>query len=332
MIRLAALVLAGLLVALGSAAAHEIRPGYLQVDEVAPGRYEVLWRKPVLSGMPLRVELRLPDGVRDAIPPAVQVLPDSIVERRLIDAEDLAGREVAFDGMQATLTDVLVRVHLLDGSETTTLVRPAEGRVAIGSADGRLTVMVKYLATGVRHILMGVDHLLFVLGLMALVASGWKLFETITAFTVAHSVTLALATFGVVHIPVAPLNVLIALSILFLAPEMIRRLHGSQSLAIRMPWLVAFAFGLLHGFGFASGLSLTGLPTADIPLALFSFNLGVELGQLAFVALILLMAASFRVLDFRWPRFARFAPAYTVGALGAFWTIDRVASALGGLT
>jgi len=255
------------------------------------------------------------------------------VERRLVEAGPggLAGATVAFYGLQGTLTDVLVRVRLLDGTETTTLVRPAESRVEIGTADSPSTVLAKYFATGVRHILMGVDHLLFVLGLMALVGTGWMLVETITAFTVAHSITLALAALGMVHVPVAPLNLLIALSILFLAPEMVRRLRGDDSLAIRMPWIVAFGFGLLHGVGFAGGLSLAGLPTADVPLALLGFNLGVEAGQLGFVALILLTAAAFRALAVRAPAWARFAPAYVVGALGAFWTIDRFAAALRGL-
>jgi hydrogenase/urease accessory protein HupE len=174
------------------------------------------------------------------------------------------------------------------------------------------------------HILLGVDHLLFVLGLVLLVNNRWMLIKTITAFTVAHSITLALATFRFASVPIPPLNAAIALSILFLGPEIIRTWRGGTSLTIRQPWIVAFAFGLLHGFGFASGLTQMGLPQTEIPLALFSFNVGVELGQLGFVALVLLLEKSFKVLEVRWPRAIELLPAYAVGSLGAFWSIDRL--------
>jgi hydrogenase/urease accessory protein HupE len=147
--------------------------------------------------------------------------------------------------------------------------------------------------------------------------------KTITAFTVAHSITLALATLGYASVPLPPLNAAIALSILFLGPEVVRRWRGGTSLTLRHPWVVAFAFGLLHGFGFASGLVSTGLPQAEIPLALLLFNLGVELGQLAFVALVALLEGSFRVLELRWPRLVERLPGYAVGTLGAYWTIQR---------
>jgi hypothetical protein len=177
-----------------------------------------------------------------------------------------------------------------------------------------------------------VDHLLFVLGLLLLAKDRWALVKTVTSFTIAHSITLALATFGYASLPIPPLNAAIALSILFLGPEIIRARRGGTSLTIRKPWIVAFAFGLLHGFGFASGLRSMGLPQADVPLALLFFNLGVEAGQLAFVALMLLLERSFRVLEFRWPRAVELLPAYAVGSLGAFWTIDRIALMLGGGT
>jgi hydrogenase/urease accessory protein HupE len=195
-------------------------------------------------------------------------------------------------GLQATITDVLVRVQMLDGAHSTTLVRPSEPWVDIVTSQGSLAVAGAYVAHGIEHILLGVDHLLFVLGLVLLVNNRWMLIKTITAFTLAHSITLALATFGYVSIPVPPLNAAIALSILFLGPEIMRARRGGSSLTIRQPWIVAFAFGLLHGFGFASGLAQMGLPQNDIPLALFSFNIGVELGQLGFVALVLLLEKS----------------------------------------
>jgi HupE / UreJ protein len=186
-----------------------------------------------------------------------------------------------------------------------------------------------FLKLGVEHIWLGVDHLLFVFGLLLLVQSRWMLFKTITAFTVAHSITLALATFGYVYLPALLLNAAIALSILILGVEVVRSGSGRTSMTILHPWIVAFAFGLLHGFGFASGLSALGLPSAGIPLALVMFNVGVEIGQVSFVLLILILARSFRQLEIRWPRWVQGLPGYTVGSLGAFWTIQRAAILLG---
>ncbi len=186
-----------------------------------------------------------------------------------------------------------------------------------------------FLKLGVEHIWLGVDHLLFVFGLLLLVKSRWMLLKTITAFTVAHSITLALATFGYVHLPALLLNAAIALSILILGVEVVRAGGGKTSITILHPWIVAFAFGLLHGFGFASGLSALGLPSTGIPLALVMFNVGVEIGQVSFVLLILILERSFRQLEICWPRWVQVLPGYTVGSLGAFWTIQRAAMLLG---
>ncbi len=325
-------ILPALITPMRVAQAHEIRPAYLQIDEVGPQRFQLLWRTPVLSGMRLPVLLRLPDDIRDVTQPADQELSDSLVVRQVIDAgpQGLAGKRIEFVGLQATVTDVLVRVQMLDGTHSTTLVRPSEPWIEIVTSQGPLAIAGAYLVHGVEHILLGVDHLLFVLGLVLLVNNRWMLIKTITAFTVAHSITLALATFGLASIPVPPLNAAIALSILFLGPEIIRAWRSGTSLTIRQPWIVAFAFGLLHGFGFASGLTQTGLPQNEIPLALFSFNVGVELGQLGFVALVLLLEKSFKILEIRWPRAIELFPAYAVGSLGAFWTIDRLIVMAGG--
>jgi hydrogenase/urease accessory protein HupE len=190
--------------------------------------------------------------------------------------------------------------------------------------------MAGYIVHGIRHISLGADHLLFLLGLLLIVRDRWTLVKTVTAFTVAHSVTLALATLGLANLPVAPLNAAIALSILFLGPEIVRMWRGESSFTIRHPWVVAFAFGLLHGFGFASALTSAGLPRTELPLALLSFNVGVEIGQLGIVVLVLLLERAFRILEIRWPRWAAALPGYTVGSLGAFWTLQRVALLLGG--
>lgn len=229
---------------------------------------------------------------------------------------------IGFPGLEYTVTDVFVRVTLLDGSTTTTIARPTDPRVELrGGSWGANTL--EYLTLGIQHILLGIDHLLFVLGLL-LIVRGWGLLvKTITAFTLAHSITLALATLGYASVPLPPLNAAIALSILFLGPEIVRVWRGETSFTIRHPWVVAFAFGLLHGFGFASGLSTVGMPKAEIPLALLMFNIGVEFGQLAFVVLMLLVYRSLRVLEFHWPRWVEFAPGYAIGSLGAYWTIQR---------
>lgn len=315
-----------------SARAHEARPAYLELKERAPGQYDVLWRTPVLAGMRLPVTLALPDGVKNLVEPKLDELSDSLLERRAIDAGPggLAARRIAFPGLQLTITDVLVRVERLDGSVSTEIVHPGRAWFELAPPRSRLQAAGVFLVQGIEHILLGVDHLLFVLGLLALVGSPWMLVKTISAFTVAHSITLAIATFGVANIPAAPLNASIALSILFLGPEIVRARSGDTSFTIRHPWVVAFAFGLLHGFGFASGLAALGLPRPEIPLALLMFNVGVEIGQLAFVALVLLMARAFTVLQVRCPAPLALAPAYLVGSLGAFWTIQRVLMMVGG--
>ena len=259
-------------------------------------------------------------------------LSDSLLERRLIetDGAGLAGRRVELVGLQATITDVLVRVRLRDGTRTTTLVHPSQPWIEVAAPRGLPAVAAGYVVSGVHHILLGVDHLLFVLGLLLIVRDRVMLVKTISAFTVAHSITLAIATLGGASVPAPPLNAAIALSILFLGPEIIRAWRGETSFTLRHPWVVAFAFGLLHGFGFASGLTTMGLPGSEIPLALLMFNLGVELGQLLFVAIILLLERAFRVLQVRWPRAVEMLPAYAVGSLGAYWTIQRVALLLAG--
>ena len=227
-----------------------------------------------------------------------------------------------------TTTGVNLGQVLLSAKENSLdiqLPAPAVDTVASTRNDASFA----FLKLGVEHIWLGADHLLFVFGLLILVQSRWMLLKTITAFTVAHSITLGLATFGYAHLPGPLLNAAIALSILILGVEIVRSGRGKTSVTILYPWIVAFAFGLLHGFGFASGLSALGLPAAGIPLALVMFNLGVEIGQVSFVLLVLLLERSFRQLEIRWPRWVQALPGYTVGSLGAFWTIQRAAMLLG---
>ncbi len=330
--RLLAGPLLGGLLTTSAAWAHEARPAFLELKETAPGRFEVLWRTPVLAGMRLPVALRIPADVRNVKEPSVQELADSLLERRWIDGGPggLGGKRIEFPGLQGTITDVFVRVEMLDGRKWTMLARPSQPWVEIASPRGAAASAATFIVTGMEHILLGVDHLLFLLGLLLIVSDRWMLVKTITAFTVAHSITLAIATLGYAHAPLAPLNAAIALSILFLGPEIVRVWRGETSFTIRHPWVVAFAFGLLHGFGFASGLTAMGLPKSEIPLALVMFNVGVEIGQLFFVFLILGLERSFRILEIHWPRLFRRLPGYAVGTLGAFWTLQRTLALIGG--
>jgi hydrogenase/urease accessory protein HupE len=310
------------------AGAHESRPAYLDVTETAPGRYDVLWRTPVRSGVPLPVVLELPDGARDITAPAVREFPDSIVERRLVEvAGGLAGRRIGFPGLQASITDVLARVQLADGAYSTTLVHPSRPWVEVAASPAPLAVFGTYASHGVGHILLGYDHLLFVLALTLIVRGTRLLVWTITAFTVAHSITLALATLGVVRVPGPPVEATIALSILLLAAEILHVRRGRPSLTARWPWMVAFAFGLLHGFGFAGALTAIGLPRNDLPLALFAFNAGVELGQLLFIGVVLGLLALARRLQLPRPlsRHALPVASYAIGTAAAFWFAERLA-------
>ncbi len=329
MTRLVLALSVGLLTIGPVAHAHEVRPAYLEITETARGRWDVVWRTPVLSGMRLPIVLKLPDDVRNVREPFVQELPGALVERRWIDVgpDGLAGRRIEFPGLQATITDVLVRVAMLDGTGSTTIVRPSQPWIDVAGPMGRLAVMRAYVGHGIEHILFGYDHLLFVLALILIVPSRRVLLLTITAFTIAHSITLALATLGVVHVPGPPVEAAIALSILLLAVEIVHLDRGEIGLTARWPWLVAFVFGLLHGFGFASALIDTGLPQGDIPIALFSFNVGVEYGQLVFVTLVLgLIGLARRIpIAAATARYAMRAAPYAIGALAAFWLFDRVA-------
>jgi len=310
------------------AIAHESRPAYLEIEETAAGQYTLQWRTPVLAGVRLPVLLRLPEGVSNLREPVIMDLADSRLERRWVHAgaEGLTGRRIEFPGLQYTITDAVVRVSLLDGRNWMVIARPGQPWVEIEAAPGSLALAGDFLRQGMYHILAGPDHLLFVLGLLLIVATPWMLVKTITAFTVAHSITLAAATLGYVEPPGPPIEAAIALSIVFLALEIFRARRGETSFTIRHPWVVAFAFGLLHGFGFASALSHAGLPPGDVPLALLFFNIGVELGQMAFVAVVLVLIHASRGFLRRVPPRARLLPAYVIGTLGAFWLVQRLAA------
>lgn len=358
------LACAALLLLCLPARAHEVRPAFLQLQERAPGEFEVLWKMPAPGGVPLAGEelphaqsllaedsqstAALPCGCpaptaaqlsRGMLPLHPALPPDSVatslqqVERLQgceirrwtirAGAHGLQGWNVAVHGLQTTLTDVLVRIEFRDGRVVSRLLRPDAPSFVL-SADSGGPAAGGYFRLGVEHILLGIDHLLFVLALVLIVRGAGMLVRTITAFTVAHSITLALATLGLVNVPAAPVEAVIALSIVFVASEIVRSRRGEVGLTERAPWLVALVFGLLHGFGFAGALSQVGLPPHDIPLALLFFNLGVEAGQLAFVGAVLALVAGLRRLRLPLPRWAELAPAYAIGSVAMFWVFQRV--------
>ena len=323
---LIAIFLLATLFAVPTARAHEARPAYLEIKETSPNRFSVLWRTPVLAGMRLPVVLTMPGDVKNLKEPVEQELADSLLERRWIDtgANGLAGKRIEFTGLQLTITDVLVRVEMLDGSESTTLVHPSKAWMEVARSRGLLSVAGSYTLLGIEHIGFGIDHLLFVLALLIITNGTVRLLKTVTAFTVAHSITLALATLGFVHVPSKPVEATIALSIVFVASEILHRREGRSGIAAQAPWIVAFTFGLLHGFGFAGALSEVGLPQNHIPAALFFFNVGVEIGQIAFIAVVLTIIALVRRLPLRAPRWAELIPPYAIGSVAMFWVIQRV--------
>jgi hydrogenase/urease accessory protein HupE len=313
-------LLLGLLVA-GPGAAHELRPGYLAITG-GGGRYDAVFRVPTREGRSLALRVSLPEDCNDLGPRSVTAAPGALdVRWSFACAGDLVGREIRIEGLEATLTDVLVRIERADGTAQVARLLPRAPSVRVEAAPGGLDVARTYLALGAEHVLGGADHLLFVLALLWLVRGARRLAATISAFTIAHTVTLAAAALGVVRVAPQPVEAAIALSVAFLAREMATAGRGG----LRAPWLVAFAFGLLHGFGFAGALREVGLPEHAIPLALLCFNAGVELGQLAFAAAVAAPAlAALRLLPARAWRDA--LPAYGIGALAAFWTIARVAA------
>jgi hydrogenase/urease accessory protein HupE len=327
---LRALGLLAILLGLGlgtGAQSHEVRPGYLELQQTGPETWDVLWKVPARGDLQLAIAPAWPENC--SVEGALRRVATggAATERGTIRcAGGLSGREIAVSGLSATVIDVLVRLQRSDGTTQIARLTPSAAAFVVEEAPRWTQVATTYLGLGIEHILGGIDHLLFVLGLLLLV-NGWRrVAATITAFTIAHSLTLAAATFGVIHVPGPPLNALIALSILFVGAEVVRAQRGETSLAIRYPWCVAFAFGLLHGCGFASGLSMTGVPQAEIPFALLFFNLGVEIGQLAFVAAFFTLRWALRTLEVPEPRWAATVAGYVVGVAGAFWTLVQLQS------
>lgn len=325
-VRQSALALFLLFIAITTASAHTSLPGYLELKETTAGNFDFVWRVPTAEGPPPAIYPIFPKNCTVSDRMTTEQAPASLIERGSVQcgSQSLLAGPIEIAGLNVTILDVLVRVTFADGTTVSHMLKPLEPAWVVVKENNRIDRW-GYISLGIGHILYGIDHLLFVLGLLLIVRSYGLLFKTITAFTVAHTITLGLATLGVVRVSPTPVEAVIALSIVFLAVELAQRNRGHEGLTYRQPWIVAFAFGLLHGFGFAGTLSRLGIPTHEIPAALLFFNGGVEAGQLAFVAAFLAFVYSLRTLEVRWPAWTRPVPAYAIGSIASFWLVQRCA-------
>ncbi|MGI9201802.1 MAG: HupE/UreJ family protein [Woeseiaceae bacterium] len=322
-------IVAGLLLCLlGSAHADVFRPAYLEIRELGEDRYHVLWKVPAQgNNQRLSVYVMFPDGTENLTESQPFITEGAWLEQwKIHHPGGLVGKTVRIQGKATGVTDVIARVERLDGSSQVERLQATAPQFEVRAPAGTFEIAWSYTILGVEHILGGIDHLLFVFALLLIVSGGKRIVATITAFTVAHSITLIAATLGWVSVPGPPVEAIIALSIVFVAAEVLHGLQGNPGLTARAPWIVAFSFGLLHGFGFAGALAETGLPQTSIPVALLMFNVGVEIGQLLFVVAVLALTAIGRKLIKRPPAWVVPAAAYSVGSVAAFWTIERVAS------
>lgn len=314
----------------GLVQADVFRPAYLELREAGPDRFEVLWKVPAQNAdTRLSIRVRFPEGTRRLGETRSAFTGNAVIERWSIERRGgLVGQTIRFEGKAVGATDVIARVEWVDGTSQVERL-PATRPAFLVSAPADVgQIAWSYLVLGVEHILLGVDHLLFVLALLLIVRGGMRIVATVTAFTVAHSITLVAASLGWVHVPGPPVEAIIALSIVFVAAEVVHALRGRPGLTARAPWVVAFCFGLLHGFGFAGALAEVGLPQKAIPIALLMFNIGVEIGQLLFVAAMLALIALARRLSWRLPRWAEYATPYAIGSVAMFWVFERVGAFL----
>jgi hypothetical protein len=308
--------------------AHEVRPAYLELHQTGSETYDALWKVPGL-GEDLRLGLyvELPAGCANVASSRPFMVNNAFTERWTFRcAGGLSGGTIHIAGLSATTTDVLVRLERLDGSAQVTRLAPSMPSFIVEAAPSALGVARTFGVLGVEHILTGIDHLLFVLALLIITRGGWKLAKTVSAFTVSHSITLTAATLGFVHVPPHPVEAVIALSIVFVAAEIVHMLRGVEGITFRAPWIVAFAFGLIHGLGFAGGLSDAGLPAGHIPAALLFFSIGVEAGHFLFIGIVLSLIALVRHLRVPFPCWTEFVPPYAIGSTAMFWLIQRLAA------
>ena len=306
------------------AGAHEIRPAFLQIREIERQTYDILWKTPAQGDMRLALNAILPRECKNSGEPRTTLVNAAVIAHWRANCEGgLPGREIVIENLETSLTDVILRFEPLTGSPKTLRIDGAVPTVVIPTRQSMAEVAGTYFDLGVEHILFGFDHLLFVLCLLMLVRDFRRLLFAITAFTLAHSITLAGTTFGWLRLASAPVEACIALSIAFVAAEILKTRDGESSATQRWPWIASFAFGLLHGFGFASALRDIGLPQDAVPSALLFFNLGVEAGQILFVAGVLAFVSAWRRYGPRLPAWTWRAPAYLASIVASFWFIER---------
>ena len=329
-------LLAGLAsLAAPGARAHIFGPALLELRETAAGHFAARWKEPAVRARGTTLRPVLPIGCTGVGMPAVKTDPTNlnagaVAEWAVSCAGGLVGKTLGVEGLDTSQTSALLRIEFADGRVMRQVLTATAPAFTIPEREGTLEMTLSYGQLGVKHIASGWDHLIFVFGLIVLVVGRRRLLGTITAFTLGHSVTLALAALGIVQTPQELTDTVIALSFVVLATELTQAAMGGEpGILSRKPWAMAGLFGLLHGLGFAGALSKIGLPGGEIPLALFSFNVGIELGQLGFVALTLIVLYSLKQIELRWPAWVEVVPGYIVGSLGAYWTIDRVAILLG---
>lgn len=317
-----------LLILAGVATADIFKPAYLELRELGDDKYEVLWKVPALGdNQRLSAYVQFPEGTEDLSESQPFISDGAWVERwQISHPGGLVGKTIRIEGNATGATDIIARVERLDGSSQVERLQSGSPQFEVRASAGTSEIAWSYTILGVEHILAGIDHLLFVFALLLVVSGGKRIVATVTAFTIAHSITLVAATLGWLSVPGPPVEAIIALSIVFVAAEVLHGAHGKPGLTARAPWIVAFSFGLLHGFGFAGALAETGLPQTAIPVALLMFNVGVEIGQLLFVLGVLVLAAVARKLVANPPAWVIPAAAYGVGSIAAFWTIERVSS------
>jgi HupE/UreJ protein len=331
----ARLVLLSLAVSAPAVVAHEVRPAYLELRQTGADTYDVLWKVPGRGeDLRLGLDVDLPAGCTRVGAPRASMINGAVTERWTARcAGGLDGGTLRIAGLSATMTDVLARLERLDGTTQVTRLTPSSPSFVVAAPAGALGVARTYTVLGIEHILSGIDHLLFVLALIIITRGGWTLVKTVTAFTVSHSITLSLAALGYVHVPSRPVEAVIALSIVFVAAEIVRGQQGRVTFTARAPWIVALTFGLMHGLGFAGGLSEAGLPDGHIPTALLFFSLGVETGHFLFIGAVLSLialghraASGLAPLDGQRAASIRLLPAYAIGGVAMFWVLQRLAA------
>ncbi len=318
------LVLLALLLGIAEARADELRPGYLELTQRDAQHWSLAYKAPVLGGLATRARPVLPRFCTLAQGPVRLEGAAIVALGELTCTRPLSGAEVGLAGMERGFTDALVRIKPLGAPVQAERLTPDRPVVSVAAPQQARSVGWTYLLIGIEHILTGYDHLLFVIALVLLLGQWWNVAKAATAFTLAHSLTLAGTTLGLFGLPQAPVEALIALSIMFLAVEIIKSDPSAPRLSERIPWAVAFLFGLLHGFGFAGALREIGLPAGEVPLALLTFNLGVEVGQLLIVALTLAVLALLRRLARPALRPATMVATYMIGITASFWFIERM--------